>query len=114
MTSTATMTSVDTALLASIAERAFAQMVHMIWEANHRPDKRPGDPKVGGHPAACASSLHILGALHLAVREVADYVACKPHASPVDHAFHHLLQVFGREDGTWLSEAEAKGAMSRL
>ena len=46
----------QTALLARIAERAFAQMVHMIWEANHRTDKRPGDPKVGGHPAACASS----------------------------------------------------------
>ncbi len=111
---TATMPSLDTALLSRIAERAFAQMVHMIWEANHRPDKRPGDPKVGGHPAACASSLHILGALHLVVREVADYVACKPHASPMDHAYHHLLQVFGREDGTWLTPAEAKAAMSRL
>src|SRR5262245_1095253 len=89
-------------------------MVHLIWEANHRKDKRPGDPKVGGHPAACASSLHILGALHLAVREVADYVCCKPHASPVDHAYHHLMQVFGREDGTWLTSEEAKAAMSRL
>jgi len=102
------------ALLAKIAQRAHAQMVHMIWEANHRKDKRPGDPKVGGHPAACASSLHILGALHLDVREVDDYVCCKPHASPVDHTYHHLMQVFGREDGTWLSESEAKGLMSRL
>jgi pyruvate dehydrogenase E1 component len=108
------MTSVDRSLLTRIADRAFAQMVHMIWEANHRSDKRPGDPKVGGHPAACASSLHILGALHLGVREVADYVCCKPHASPVDHAYHHLLQVFGREDGTWLTEEESKAAMSRL
>jgi len=111
---TATTTTVDRALLARIADRAFAHMVHMIWEANHRPDKHPGDPKVGGHPAACASSLHILGALHLAVRDVADYVCCKPHASPVDHAYHHLMQVFGREDGTWLTESEAKAAMSRL
>jgi pyruvate dehydrogenase E1 component len=100
--------------LARIAERAFAQMLHMIWEANNRPDKRPGDPKVGGHPAACASSLHVLGALHLAVRNVDDYVCCKPHASPVDHTYHHLLQVFGREDGSWLSPAQAKAAMGRL
>ncbi len=114
MSPTAVMTSADRSLLTRIADRAFAQMVHMIWEANHRPDKRPGDPKVGGHPAACASSLHIQGALHLVVRAVADYVCCKPHASPVDHTYHHLMQVFGREDGTWLSEAESKAAMSRL
>jgi pyruvate dehydrogenase E1 component len=111
---TAAPTSAPPALLERIAERAFAQMVHMIYEANHRPEKRPGDPKVGGHPAACASSLHVLGALHLVVRSVEDYVCCKPHASPVDHAYHHLLQVFGREDGTWLTPPEAKGAMSRL
>jgi pyruvate dehydrogenase E1 component len=111
---TAEATSAPTALLGSIAERAFAQMVHLIWEANHRKDKRPGDPKVGGHPAACASSLHLLGALHLVVRTPEDYVCCKPHASPVDHAYHHLLQVFGREDGSWLTPEEAKGVMSRL
>ena len=111
---TAEQTSNVTTVLGRIAERAFAQMVHMIWEANNKKDKRPGDPKVGGHPAACASSLHVLGALHLVVRSVDDYVCCKPHASPVDHAYHHLLQVFGREDGSWLTEAEAKAAMSRL
>ncbi len=114
MTSTATMTSADPALLARIAERAFAQMLHMIWEANHRPDKEPGDPKIGGHPSACASSLHILGALHLAVREPDDYVCCKPHAAPMDHAFHHLLRLFGREDGSWLTDEEAEAVMHRL
>jgi len=111
---TAEPKSASTALLQSISDRAFAQMVHMIWEANHRKDKRPGDPKVGGHPAACASSLHLLGALHLVVRNVEDYVCCKPHASPVDHAYHHLMQAFGREDGSWLTVEEAKAAMSRL
>ena len=111
---TAPMTSADPGLLARIADRAFAQMIHMIWEANHSREKRPGDPKVGGHPAACASSLHILGALHLAVREVNDYVCCKPHASPVDHAYQHLMQVFRREDGSWLTTDEAKGVMGRL
>jgi pyruvate dehydrogenase E1 component len=115
MTPTATMTTAtDHALLARIAQRAFAQMVHMIWEANHRPDKEPGDPKIGGHPAACASSLHVLGALHLAVREPDDYVCCKPHAAPMDHAYHHQLRLFGREDGTWLSDDEARAVMHRL
>ncbi len=113
-TSAASVTSADAALLSRIAERAFAQMVHMIWQANHRPEKHPGDPKVGGHPSACASSLHILGALHLAVREPQDYVACKPHASPMDHAFHHLLRLFGREDGSWFTDDEAKAVMRRL
>ncbi len=113
MSSTATMTSADPALLNRIAERAFAQMIQMIWDANHR-EKRPGDPKVGGHPASCASSLHILAALHLAVREPQDYVCCKPHASPMDHAFHHLMRLFGREDDQWFSDADAKAVMSRL
>jgi pyruvate dehydrogenase E1 component len=106
--------SVNSALLSRITDRAFAQMVAMIWLANHRDGKQPGDPKVGGHPAACASSCHILGALHLAVREVEDFVCCKPHASPMDHAFHHLMRLHGREDGTWLSDEEARRAMRGL
>ncbi|HKX46546.1 MAG TPA: pyruvate dehydrogenase, partial [Planctomycetota bacterium] len=105
---------VDLDVVSRIADRAFAQMVAMIHAANHRPDKRPGDPKVGGHPAACASCFHVLGALHLVARDVHDYVACKPHASPIDHAYHNLLRLFRREDGTWLTDDEAKGAMLRL
>ncbi|TAJ13912.1 MAG: pyruvate dehydrogenase [Planctomycetota bacterium] len=122
--STTTAPRTDTALLHSIAERAFAQMVTQIWLANNRKDKRAGDPKVGGHPAACASSLHILGALHLAVRDVQDYVCCKPHASPVDHAYHHLLRLFRRPDVPgipstpanleWLGDEEAKRLMATL
>src|SRR5689334_13054700 len=81
---------IDLELLASVTERAFAQTMHMIYVANTRKDKRAGDPKVGGHPASCASSIHILAALHLVVREPQDFVACKPHASPVDHSLHHL------------------------
>ena len=46
----------ELALLDSVTRRAFAQMQHMIWVANHGREKRPGDPKVGGHPASCASS----------------------------------------------------------
>ena len=47
-------------------------------------------------------------------REVEDFVACKPHASPMDHSFHHLMRVFGREDGTWLDDETAKRAMHGL
>ena len=114
MSTSATMTAADPALLEKITHRAFAQMVHMIWEANTRKDKRPGDPKVGGHPASCSSSLHILAALHLVVREPQDYVCCKPHASPMDHSLMHLMRLFQREDGTRLTDDEAKAAMGRL
>ena len=113
--STATLTTAHTALLKRIVERAHAQTMMMIHIANHRPDKRRGDPKVGGHPASCASSMHILGALHLHAREVHDYVGCKPHASPVDHTMHHLMQLFRREsDGAWYSPEESKRIMTRL
>ncbi len=111
--------SIDLPLLTSIIERAFAQTMHMIFVANTRKDKRPGDPKVGGHPASCASSIHILAALHLVVREPQDFVACKPHASPVDHSLHHLLELFRREPklgerGGWVDSAMAKLAMHGL
>ena len=48
-----------------IARRVFVQATKMIFDANHRPDQMEGDPKVGGHPAACSSCVHILTALHL-------------------------------------------------
>jgi pyruvate dehydrogenase E1 component len=109
------MTEASPALLSRIIERAFAQTMNMIHVANHRPDAVRGDPKVGGHPASCASSMHVLGALHLYARDVGDYVCCKPHASPVDHTFHHLMQFFRREsDGHWYEPDEAKAIMTRL
>lgn len=111
----ATLSPPGTALLTRIVERAFAQTMAMIHFANHREGKQRGDPKVGGHPASCASSIHLLGALHLVAREVHDYVCCKPHASPVDHTYHHLLQLFRAEGSTsWLSPEESKAVMHRL
>ena len=87
----------------------------MIHIANHRDDKQPGDPKVGGHPASCASALHTLGALHLVAREPQDFVCCKPHAAPMDHAFHLQLELFRHGDeGEWFSPQEAAAAMHRL
>ena len=102
------------ALLARIADRAFAQTMAMIHIANTRKDKEPGDPKVGGHPGSCASCLHILSALHLRVRQPQDFVCCKPHASPVDHALHNLMQLFRHQDGSWFGAKESEAVMTRL
>jgi pyruvate dehydrogenase E1 component len=107
-----------------VAERAFAQMLAMIHLANNRKDKQPGDPKVGGHPASCASSLYLLSALHLVVREPQDYVCCKPHASPVDHALHHLIGLLkhnekvnwfsGNDSSDWFTDEESENVMAGL
>jgi len=104
----------DFPLLERITRRAFAHMVSMIHVANHREDADKTDPKVGGHPAACASSLDFLAALHLWVRQPGDFVCCKPHASPTDHALYHALGMFRHPDGSWFDEAESEAAMHRL
>ena len=90
----------DFSKIETLTRRAFAHMVAMIHLANHR-DHDKTDPKVGGHPAACASSLDFLAALHLGVRQPGDFVCCKPHASPDDHALHHALGLFRHTDGSW-------------
>ncbi len=109
-----TLMSKDSQVLASITRRALAQMVAMIYRANHRDDQAPGDPKVGGHPAACASCMEILAALHLVVRQADDYICCKPHASPVDHALQHLLGLQRHPDGRWFDDAEGEAVMDKL
>src|SRR6188768_661920 len=115
MTTATTLAAPPTAVLTRIIDRAFAQTMAMIHIANHRPDKRRGDPKVGGHPASCASSMHLLATLHLAVREPQDFVCCKPHASPADHTLHHLLQLFRDEtSGAWYGVDEAQAMLHRL
>jgi len=107
-------TQPDFPLLERITRRAFAHMVAMIWRANERDDADQTDPKVGGHPAACASSLDFVAMLHLLVREPSDFVCCKPHGSPADHALHHALGLFRHPDGTWFDDGEAEAAMDRL
>lgn len=102
-------------LIQRIARRAFVYATKMIYDANHRDDAAEGDPKVGGHPAACSSSIHILSALHLGMRQPQDWFAIKPHASPDDHSLNHLLGLFHEPFGRrWLSTDEAKEAMTRL
>ncbi|MHC4823745.1 MAG: pyruvate dehydrogenase [Planctomycetota bacterium] len=100
--------------LEAIADRALAQMAHMIWEANHRPDHAPTDPKVGGHPAACASSLHLATALHLVARAPQDFWCGKPHMAPLDHVLHYFTGFFRDAGGAWMDEGEMEGVMHRL
>ncbi|MGZ3771259.1 MAG: pyruvate dehydrogenase [Bdellovibrio sp.] len=101
-------------VLDSIAKRAHYLATQMIWQANHRSDKEKGDPKIGGHPAACASSLHIMGALHLLVKSGFDHIANKPHASPTDHAYNYLLDLFLKNDLSKLTPEQADHAMNGL
>ncbi len=124
MIPTATPSLAQQSVQERIAYRAFAQMVAMIHLANHRKSKEPGDPKVGGHPASCASSLHLQAALHLEVAQPQDYFANKPHVSPMDHALGHLLRTFrhnpkvdwfqGGENQAWFTDEEAKAVMTQL
>lgn len=124
MTLQSTPTMTQSPVQDRITKRAFVHMVTMIHLANNAREKRPGDPKVGGHPASCASSMHILAALHLDVRNPQDYVCCKPHASPTDHALHHALGLFrhnakvdafaSEQKEGWFTTEEAELAMTTL
>ncbi len=107
--------AIDFDVIDRIAYRAFVQTTKSIYEANHRPTKEKGDPKIGGHPAACSSSIQILSALHLVVRQPGDYVCCKPHAAPADHALQLQLGLYrDHVRNTWMSDEEAKHVMYRL
>lgn len=100
--------------LNTIAQRARYLATQMIYMANYRKEATKGDPKVGGHPAACASALHIMGSLHLVCKSGFDFIANKPHASPVDHAYNYLLDLFLKEDFTRFSSEEKNTAMQGL
>ena len=97
-----------------IAQRAHYLATQMIYQANHRTDKEKGDPKVGGHISASASALHIMGALHLLVKSGFDHIANKPHASPTDHAYNYLLNLFLKKDLSQFSLEDANTAMMGL
>jgi pyruvate dehydrogenase E1 component len=101
-------------ILESIARRTHYHATQMIYLANHRTDKEKGDPKIGGHPAASSSSLHIMGALHLLVKTGFDHIANKPHASPTDHSYNYLLDLFLNKDLSKLSSEECDRAMHGL
>jgi pyruvate dehydrogenase E1 component len=104
----------DINVLNSIAQRALYYAVQMIHLANHRKDKEKGDPKVGGHQSASASSLQILGAIHLVAKTGYDHMAIKPHASPADHSYNYLLNNLLDEDNNRLPPELAEIAMHGL
>ncbi len=68
----------------------------MIHNANHIRPKRDG-LKVGGHQASCASLTAIMTVLYFHALGRHDKVAVKPHAGPVLHAIHYLLDNQTRE-----------------
>ncbi len=100
--------------LNSIVKRAHYLATQMVYQANHRGDKQKGDPKVGGHASAAASSIHISGALHLLVKTGFDFIVSKPHASPTDHAYNYLLDLLLKQNHSRLSLEEANEAMLGL
>jgi len=68
----------------------------MIHNATNIRPKRDG-MKVGGHQASCASMTAIMSALYFHALRPQDKVAVKPHAGPVLHAIHYLLDEQTRE-----------------
>ena len=98
----------------SIARRAQYLATQMIFQANHRPDKEKGDPKIGGHSSASSSALHIMGALHLIVKSGFDMIANKPHASPTDHSYNYLMELFLKSNLSRFTQEEADQAMMGL
>lgn len=101
-------------VLNSIIQRVQTHVMNMIYLANARDDVEKGDPKVGGHPSACSSALHLLSSLHLVVKNPQDFMAVKPHASPVDHANNFLMRLLLEKDGTRMSDERARLAMKNL
>jgi pyruvate dehydrogenase E1 component len=106
--------SVSKEVIDRICSRVHYMTTQMIFLANHRDDKEKGDPKVGGHPAACSSSLHITGALHLLAKTGFDFIANKPHAAPVDHTYNYMLDLFFKEGAEKFSQEEADQIMTKL
>lgn len=104
----------DRKIIETIASRAHYLATQMIFQANHRTDKAKGDPKIGGHASASASSLHIMGALHLIVKTGFDHIANKPHASPTDHSYNYLMNLFLNKDLSRLSLEDCNTAMMGL
>ena len=68
----------------------------MIHNANNLRPKRDG-LKVGGHQASCASMTAIMAALYFHALRPQDKIAVKPHAGPVLHAIHYLIDEQSRE-----------------
>ncbi|WP_296720326.1 transketolase [Erythrobacter sp.] len=84
------------ALLTQIEQRLRWLSSWTVHNANNLREKRDG-LKVGGHQASCASITAIMTALYFHALRPQDKVAVKPHAGPVLHAIHYLLDEQTRE-----------------
>lgn len=95
-------------------KRAHYLANQMIFMANNDRKKSKSDPKVGGHSSGSSSALHIMGALHLYIKSGFDHIANKPHASPADHSFNYLLNLFLKDDLSKMSIEDCNTAMGNL
>jgi len=84
------------ATLEALDQRLLWLSSWMIHNANHLRPKRDG-LKVGGHQASCASMTAIMATVYFHALGPNDKVAVKPHAGPVLHALHYLLDDQTRE-----------------
>jgi pyruvate dehydrogenase E1 component len=84
------------ALLTQIEARLRWLSSWTVHNANNLREKRDG-LKVGGHQASCASITAVMTALYFHALRPQDKVAVKPHAGPVLHAIHYLLDEQTRE-----------------
>jgi pyruvate dehydrogenase E1 component len=97
----------DLDALEEIQRRVLWLAVRMVDHANRQRPNTDG-MKVGGHQASSASMVSIMTALWFAHLRADDYVAVKPHASPVLHAIGYLL---GTLDGKYLTELRSFGGL---
>ncbi|MGO1487877.1 MAG: transketolase-like TK C-terminal-containing protein [Arachnia sp.] len=98
---------VDHELLEEIQRRVLWISTNMIEHANHVRPPQDG-VKVGGHQASCASMVTLMTALYLHHLDADDFVAVKPHGSPVLHALNYLM---GNLDKSYLTELRAHGGL---
>lgn len=86
----------DLKILHDLERKVLWLSTWMIHNANHLRDKSDG-LKVGGHQASSASLATVMTALYFHSLRQYDRVAVKPHASPIFHAIHYLMDRQTRE-----------------
>ncbi len=91
MTQTLDLTDTTLSALEALDTRLRWLSSWTIHNANHLRESRDG-LKVGGHQASCASISAIMAVLYFHALGPNDKVAVKPHAGPVLHAIHYLLE----------------------
>ncbi|MCC2594118.1 pyruvate dehydrogenase [Tessaracoccus sp. OS52] len=96
-------TDADLGVLDEIQQRVLWLATNIIEVANHRRPNHDG-LKVGGHQASCASMVTLMTALYLHHLDADDFVAVKPHGSPVLHALNHLMGTLDPKYLTMLRE----------